>query len=152
MRVSQIFVRRYHKPPDGQPSNTSLSRWQVEEHIDASDLSISIELSPSTHYTGGLYFADPITGEPQHPPPIEQGSASLHRGRLSHSVAITSGERWSVVVFFFRSCAAQTQYFSAQRHQQQTLLFGTVAVVLGSLKWYTSRLLARRDDQGGGEP
>lgn len=85
---------------------------------DASELSVSVELSPPTDYVGGLYIGKRLGysvregwQKARSLPPLRQGSAVVHRGNLTHGVSLKDGERWSLIIFFFRSCATQTEFF-----------------------------------------
>ena len=137
LRISDMFVRRYARPPKGSPGrrDRSLHRWSIPQHQDASELSVSIELSAPEGYEGGLYIGkrlgyNPAAGGWKTSPtlsPLTQGSAVVHRGNLTHGVTLKNGERWSLVVFFFRSCETQTEFFARAarvREQQRRARLG----------------------------
>jgi hypothetical protein len=101
MRVAEMFVRRYD-------SGVAGARADHPAHSDASTVSVSVELSAPSDFDGGLFFR---TGS--RPANVAaQGSAVYHFGNTTHRVAVSSGTRWSLVLFFFSSCAAQLNYTS----------------------------------------
>lgn len=75
---------------------------------------MSVELSPASNYTGGLYLGPRMRYSQEEarwlkaaPQPWPRGSAIVHRGNLTHGVSVRSGTRWSLIVFFFSDCATQ---------------------------------------------
>lgn len=150
LRISDMFVRRYTRPPRGSPDrrDRSLHRWSIPQHKDASELSVSVELSAPDDYDGGLYIGkrlgySALSGwqTARTLPPLSQGSAVVHRGNLTHGVTLKSGERWSLIVFFFRSCATQSAYFERvetardhqRRHHLDHMELGVVKATTASL-------------------
>lgn len=144
VRISDMFVRRYYRPPREQlrhgrgaggdsaaAAARENSRWRLSQHQDAAELSVSIELSDPSSFQGGLYLGKRLgyqagssssssssdgsgggrwkTAETL--PPMARGSAVIHRGNLTHGVSVKAGERWSLIMFWFHSCAAQMAYF-----------------------------------------
>ena len=159
MRISDMFVRRYFRPPRGSSAEAD-SRWRLSQHKDASELSVSVELSDPAAFTGatvasaaclcaqgptpvhtkhsarlqlstacthaclpvclslagGLYLGKRLGYSPsagwrkaETLPSVAQGSAVIHRGNLTHGVSVKSGERWSLIIFFFPTCQSQVQ-------------------------------------------
>ena len=153
LRISEMFVRRYARPPRGSPGrhDRSLHRWSISQHQDASELSVSVELSPPDDYDGGLYIGKRLgysatNGWQTAPtlPPLPQGSAVVHRGNLTHGVTLKSGERWSLIVFFFRNCATQTAYFESMkpaRKQQRRHDLGFAIAATNALRDFATVVL-----------
>ena len=101
MRVAEMFVRKYQSGVVG-------ARADHPVHSDASTVSVSIELSAPLDFDGGLFV-----GTGTRPANVAaQGSAVYHFGNTTHFVSVTRGTRWSLVLFFFSSCAAQLNYTS----------------------------------------
>jgi hypothetical protein len=157
VRLSQIFVRRYRLPATGRKPQREIDRWQVDSHQDASDLSVSLELSAPESYEGGLLVGGSASwnggvlarlidgGSSATPlPRMGRGSASVHHGNVTHEVEITAGERWSMVIFIFRDCDTQRQYFRQRTTEWWRLVYCAALGVLLSLKWVTSRALQAR--------
>lgn len=134
VRISDMFVRRYYRPPRDELARGGVtaatarekSRWRLAQHKDAAEVSISVELSQPTQYEGGLYLGkrlrydkgagggSGVWTQAQTLPPMTQGSAVVHWGNVTHGVSVKAGERWSLIIFWFHSCAAQTAYFGLQ--------------------------------------
>ena len=94
LRISDMFVRRYVRPPRGARRQPGQHRWSIAQHQDASELSVSVELSDPAGYEGGLYLGKRLgysarEGWVKAPtlPPMAQGSAVVHRGNLTHGCA-----------------------------------------------------------------
>ena len=126
-------LRRYARPPRGSPGrhDRSLHRWSISQHQDASELSVSVELSPLMITMGdftGKRRLPATSGWKTAPtlPPLPQGSAVVHRGNMTHGVTLKRRTVESDSVLF-RSCATQTAYFdrvetarNQQRRQQMS--------------------------------
>ena len=65
---------------------------------------------------GGLYLGERQTAQrPQRPDNLAAwGSAVYHYGNSSHYVSVDRGVRWSLVLFFFGSCAQQLSYTESE--------------------------------------
>jgi hypothetical protein len=113
--LAEAFVRRF----TARPRDGCSGRAWLPAHVDAADLSVSIELSARTAYSGGLTLL-PSTGPAEagdeggggsgssalYDVRGELGSACVHPGNRLHFVHVDAGTRFSLVLFYYASRAA----------------------------------------------
>jgi hypothetical protein len=72
-------------------------------------------------------------------PTVPLGAATVHPGNVTHGVSVDRGERFSLIIFFFRDCEAQRGFFRAEQAAEWRTALLPALVLLVTLKWYTMR-------------
>ena len=116
LRASEIFVRRY----------TPVSRPWFPFHQDRAALTINVCLSDDCEHGGGRLLC--IYGGEVHRLERLQGAATVHSASLLHAVSrMTSGRRYSLILFFGKDQQRQQQMRRFEDQVQQMTSQSTMA-------------------------